>query len=128
MITELTLGGLVFHIVSVEPAIPDTMFAKNLIIKSEQHNILLGENSVRKPIFGYGYDVPLISHATGNVDFKIGGYIQEEKHFRDKGVSLPFHNFMPILGFEVDMPITKNVAISTTITPLMTFTGLTFRF
>ena len=128
MITEITLGGLIYHLVSVEPAIPDVMVAKNLIIKSKQHNILLGENSVRQPIIGYGYDVPLVSHATGNIDFKIGGYFQEEKPFRDIGVKLPFHEFMPVLGFEFDLPITDKVQLTTTITPLMTFTGITFRF
>ena len=128
MITELTVGGLIYHIVSVEPAIPDTMVAKNLIIKSGQHNILLGENSVRQPIIGYGYDYNLVDHATGSIDFKIGGYFQEEKPFRDIGVKLPFHEFMPVIGFELDLPINDKVDMTTLITPLMSFTGITFKF
>ena len=128
MITELTVGGLIYHIVSVEPAIPDTMVAKNLIIKSGQHNILLGENSVRKPIFGYGYDYNLIDHVTGSINFKIGAYLQDEKPFNDIGVTVPFDSFMPVLGFEFNLPMSDSVALTTTITPLMTFTGVTFRF
>ena len=128
MITELTVGGLIFHVMSLEPAIPDTMVAPNFIFKVKEHNFLIGENSVRQPIIGYGYDVPLVSHATGNIDFKIGGYFQEEKPFRDIGVKLPFHEFMPVLGFETDLPITDKIDLTTTITPLMTFTGITFRF
>lgn len=128
MITEITLGGLIYHLVSVEPAIPDVMVAKNLIIKSGQHNILLGENSVRKPIFGYGYDVPIVSHVTGSINFKIGAYLQDEKHFNDIGVTVPFHNFMPVMGFEFNLPMSDSVALTTTITPLMTFTGVTLRF
>ena len=128
MITELTVGGLIFHIMSVEPQIPDTMIAPNVIMKFNEHNILLGENSVREPIVGYGYDFNIIDHANGSIDFKLGGYFQEVKPFRDRGVTLPFDEFMPIMGLEVDLPITKNVAVSTTITPLMTFTGLTFKF
>ena len=128
MLTELTVGGLIFHIMSVEPAIPDTMAAPNVIMKFNEHNILLGENSVRAPIVGYGYDFNLVDHANGSIDFKLGAYIQDEKPFRDRGVKLPFNSVMPIMGFEVDLPITDNVAVSTTITPLMTFTGLTFRF
>ena len=128
MLTELTVGGLIFHIMSVEPAIPDTMVAPNIIMKFDEHNVLLGENSVRAPIIGYGYDFNIVDHANGSIDFKLGAYIQDEKPFRDRGVTLPFDSVMPIMGFEVDLPITKNVAVSTTITPLMTFTGLTFRF
>tara|TARA_A100001201_G_scaffold143281_1_gene144253 strand:- start:1048 stop:1434 length:387 start_codon:yes stop_codon:yes gene_type:complete len=128
MLTELTVGGLIFHIMSVEPQIPDTMIAPNVIMKFNEHNILLGENSVREPIVGYGYDFNIIDHANGSIDFKLGGYFQEVKPFRDRGVTLPFDEFMPIMGLEVDLPITKNVAVSTTITPLMTFTGLTFKF
>jgi len=128
MLTELTIGGLIFHIMSVEPQIPDTMIAPNVIMKFNEHNILLGENSVREPIVGYGYDFNIIDHANGSIDFKLGGYFQEVKPFRDRGVKLPFDEFMPIMGLEVDLPITDNVAVSTTITPLMTFTGLTFKF
>ena len=128
MLTELTVGGLIFHIMSVEPQIPDTMVAPNVIMKFNEHNILIGENSVREPIVGYGYDFNLVDHANGSIDFKLGAYIQDEKPFRDRGLVLPFDSFMPIMGFEVDLPITENVAVSTTITPLMTFTGLTFKF
>ena len=106
MITELTVGGLIFHLVSVEPAIPDVMVSPNVVMKFENHNILLGANSVREPIIGYGYDFNLVDHSTGSIDFKVGGYLQEEKPFRDRGVKLPFHTFMPIIGFEFDMPIT----------------------
>jgi hypothetical protein len=35
---------------------------------------------------------------------------------------------MPIMGFELDFPVTDNVALTTMITPLMTFSGITFRF
>ena len=128
MLTELTVGGLIYHIVSVEPKIPDVMASPNVVMKFENHNILLGANSVREPIIGYGYDYNLVDHATGSIDFKIGGYFQEEKPFRDIGVNLPFHEFMPVLGFEFDLPITDKVQLTTTITPLMTFTGITFRF
>ena len=128
MLTELTLGGLIFHIVSVEPQIPDVMATPNVIMKFDNHNLLLGTNSVRKPIIGYGYDVPIVRHESGNLDFKIGGYLQDQKPFRDIGVKLPFHSFMPVLGFETDFPITDNVQLTTTITPLMSFTGITFRF
>ena len=128
MITELTVGGLIFHIMSVEPAIPDTMAAPNVIFKVKEHNFLLGENSVREPIIGYGYDFNLIDHANGSIDFKLGAYLQDDQTFKDRGIKLAFNKFMPIMGFEVDLPINKNVAVSTTITPLMTFTGLTFKF
>ena len=128
MLTELTVGGLIFHIMSVEPAIPDTMVAPNVIMKFDEHNFLLGENSVREPIIGYGYDFNLIDHANGSIDFKIGAYLQDDQTFKDKGIKLIFNDFMPIMGFEIDLPINKNVAVTTTITPLMTFTGLTFRF
>ena len=128
MLTELTVGGLIFHIMSVEPQIPDTMVAPNVIMKFNEHNILIGENSVREPIVGYGYDFNLIDHANGSIDFKLGAYLQDDQTFKDKGIKLAFNNFMPIMGFEVDLPINKHVAVSTTITPLMTFTGLTFKF
>lgn len=128
MLTELTVGGLIFHIMSVEPQIPDTMVAPNVIMKFSEHNFLMGENSVRKPIFGYGYDFNLIDHPSATIDFKVGGYLQDERHFRDLGIKLPFHNFMPILGLEIDFPIGENVALTTMVTPLMTFTGITFRF
>ena len=128
MLTELTVGGLIFHIMSVEPAIPDTMAAPNVIMKFDKHNILLGENSVREPIVGYGYDFNIVDHANGSIDFKLGGYLQDDQPFKDRGIELAFNKFMPVMGFEVDLPITDNVAVSTTITPLMTFTGLTFRF
>ena len=128
MLTELTVGGLIFHIMSVEPAIPDTMVAPNVIMKFDEHNFLLGENSVREPIVGYGYDFNLIDHANGSIDFKLGAYLQDDQTFKDIGIKLIFNDFMPIMGFEIDLPINKNVAVTTTITPLMTFTGLTFRF
>ena len=128
MLTELTLGGLIFHVISVEPKIPDVMVSPNVIMKFEEHNILLGANSVRQPIFGYGYDFNIIDHPTATIDFKLGAYIQDERHFRDIGIKLPFHNFMPVMGFELDFPISDNVALTTMITPLMTFSGITFRF
>ena len=128
MLTELTVGGLIFHIMSVEPAIPDVMAAPNVIMKFDKHNILLGENSVREPIVGYGYDINLVTHDTAVIDFKLGGYFQEVKPFRDRGVKLPFHEFMPIMGFELDFPISESVALTTMVTPLMTFSGITFRF
>tara|TARA_Y100000004_G_scaffold172509_1_gene209406 strand:+ start:243 stop:629 length:387 start_codon:yes stop_codon:yes gene_type:complete len=128
MITELTVGGLIFHVMSLEPAIPDTMVAPNFIFKVKEHNFLIGENSVRQPIVGYGYDFNLVDHANGSIDFKLGAYIQDEKPFRDRGIKLAFDSFMPIMGFEFDLPINKNVAVTTTITPLMTFTGVTFKF
>ena len=128
MITELTLGGLIFHMVSVEPQIPDVMASPNVIMKFNEHNILLGANSVRKPIIGYGYDINLVSHDSAVIDFKLGGYFQDEKPFRDIGIKLPFHSFMPVMGFEIDFPITKNIAVTTMVTPLMSFTGITFKF
>ena len=128
MITGLTVGGLIYHIVSVEPAIPDTMAAPSAIIRIDNHNLLLGENSVREPIIGYGYDFNLVSHDTGSINFKLGGYFQEQKPFIEKGIQLPFHSFMPIMGFEFNMPLSKKLDVTTVITPLMTYTGLTFRF
>lgn len=128
MLTELTLGGLIFHVMSVEPQIPDVMFAPNVVMKFENHNILLGENSVREPIVGYGYDINLVDHANGSIDFKLGAYLQDEKPFRDRGLTLPFDSFMPVMGFEFDFPVNDNVALTTLITPLMTFSGITFRF
>ena len=128
MLTELTVGGLIYHIVSVEPKIPDVMASPNVVMKFENHNILLGANSVREPIIGYGYDYNLVDHATGSIDFKIGGYFQEEKPFRDIGVNLPFHEFMPVIGFEFALPINDKVDMTTLITPLMSFTGITFKF
>ena len=128
MLTELTLGGVIFHLVSVEPKIPDVMAAPNVIMKFEQHNLLVGHNSVRKPIIGYGYDFNLVDHSTGTIDFKLGGYLQDSKPFRDIGIKVPFHTFMPIVGFEFDLPVTKNIAMTTVITPTMAFTGVTFRF
>ena len=128
MLTELTVGGLIFHTLSLEPQIPDVMVAPNVIMKFDNHNVLLGENSVRQPIVGYGYDYHIIDHDAVKIDFKVGGYFQEEKPFRDIGISLPFHEFMPILGFDIDFAISDKVDLTTTITPLMTFTGLTFRF
>ena len=35
----------------------------------------------------------------GKIDFKLGGYIQEEKPFRDIGIKLPFHEFYAYYGF-----------------------------
>lgn len=128
MLTELTVGGLIFHIMSLEPKIPDVMAAPNVIFKFKEHNILIGENSVRQPIIGYGYDFNLVNHPTATIDFKLGGYFQEVKPFRDRGIKLPFEEVMPIMGLELDMPITKNFALTTVITPLMTFSGVTFRF
>lgn len=128
MLTELTVGGLIFHIMSLEPKIPDVMAAPNVIFKFKEHNILIGENSVRQPIIGYGYDFNIVNHNTATIDFKLGGYFQEVKPFRDRGIKLPFEEFMPIMGLELDMPITKNFALTTVITPLMTFSGVTFRF
>ena len=128
MLTELTVGGLIFHIMSLEPKIPDVMAAPNVIFKFKEHNILIGENSVRQPIIGYGYDFNIVNHGTATIDFKLGGYFQEVKPFRDRGIKLPFEEFMPIMGLELDMPITKNFALTTVITPLMTFSGVTFRF
>ena len=44
MLTELTVGGLIFHIMSVEPQIPDTMAAPNVIMKFDKHNISINRN------------------------------------------------------------------------------------
>jgi hypothetical protein len=128
MITELTLGGIIFHTMSLEPAIPDVMFAPNAIVKIKEHNILLGENSVRKPIVGYGYDFNIVTHSTAIIDFKLGAYLQDDKPFKDRGIKLAFNDFQPIMGFEIDFPVTDNFALTTTLTPLMTFSGITFRF
>jgi hypothetical protein len=128
MLTELTIGGLIFHTLSLEPAIPDVMTAPNVIMKFDNHNILIGENSVRKPIIGYGYDYNLVNHPTASIDFKLGAYIQDPQPFRDRGITLAFDAVMPIMGFELDLPLNDSIAITTTITPLMTFTGITFKF
>jgi len=128
MLTELTVGGLIFHIMSVEPAIPDVMAAPNVIMKFDEHNILLGANSVREPIIGYGYDLNLVTHDTAVIDFKIGAYLQDDQPFKDRGIKLAFNKIMPVMGFEIDFPITDNIAATTMITPLMTFSGVTFRF
>ena len=128
MLTELTIGGLIFHTLSLEPQIPDVMVSPNFILKYEQHNVLLGANSVREPIIGYGYDFNIVNHPTATIDFKLGGYFQEEQPFRDRGIILPFNEFMPIMGFEIDFPISDSIALTTMITPLMTFSGITFRF
>ena len=128
MLTELTVGGLIFHTLSLEPAIPDVMVAPNVIMKFDNHNVLLGENSVRQPIVGYGYDYNIINYDTVNIDFKLGGYFQQEQPFRDIGINLPFHEFMPVMGFDIDFAISDKVDLTTTITPLMTFTGFTFKF
>ena len=128
MLTELTVGGLIFHTLSLEPQIPDVMVSPNVVMKFENHNVLLGENSVREPIVGYGYDFNIVNHPTATIDFKLGGYFQEEQPFRDRGIILPFNEFMPIMGFEIDFPISDSIALTTMITPLMTFSGITFRF
>ena len=51
------------------------MAAPNVAMKFDKHNILLGENSVREPIVGYGYDFNIVDHANGSMNFKLGGYL-----------------------------------------------------
>ena len=120
---ELLLGGLIYHIQPVPKTIERTSFQKNVIVKIDNTNILMGNNSIGKPIVGLGYDVEL----NKNVDFKIGGYIQDETEFNKKGVSIVTGDFMPIVGLEFKMALSKNVSLNTFVSPLITFTGISFR-
>jgi len=121
MINELIIGGLVHHFTDVTP-IENTSFRYNAIAKVNDFNILVGQNSIKDPIYGFGYDIAL----TQNLDFKLGAYFQDGNKFLDYGYYVP--NVMPIIGLEFDIPLTKNIGVTTTITPLMSFTGLSFRF
>ena len=123
MITELVVGGLVHHFTDVTP-IENTSLRLNAIAKVNNFNILIGENSIKEPIYGFGYDIPV----NPILDFKVGAYFQDSSKFLDYGYVIPTGNVMPIIGLEFDIPITDNIGITTTVTPLMSFTGLSFRF
>ena len=123
MINELIIGGLVHHFTDVTP-IENTSLRLNAVVKVNEFNILVGENSIKEPIYGFGYDVPINNF----LDFKFGAYFQDSSKFLDYGYVIPTGNVMPIIGLEFDIPITDNIGITTTVTPLMSFTGLSFRF
>lgn len=123
MINELIIGGLVHHFTDVTP-IENTSLRLNAIAKVNDFNILVGQNSIKEPIYGFGYDIPVNRF----LDFKVGAYFQDSSKFLDYGFVIPTGNVMPIVGMEFDIPITHNIGITTTVTPLMSFTGLSFRF
>ena len=124
MITEIIIGGFLFHTFPVPKPVKQNSFQKNLIIKSGQFNFMVGDNSIGESILGLGYDFKM----SENLNFKIGGYIQDTSKFEDLGVDYLFGDLVPIVGFEYSIPINKTIGISTIITLPVIYTGLSVRF
>ena len=132
MINELIVGGLIHHIMHDRSLpFPSTMLRTNVAIKWENRvNFLIGENSIGEGIVGIGYDIPIALHPTlGSINFKIGAYFQDEHEFEYRNIITPFScDIVPILGVEVNIPYNDYIGVTTTITPIITFTGIYFRF
>ena len=132
MVTELIVGGLIHHIVfATNLPFNATMFRSNVVIKWENKvNLLLGENSIREPIIGIGYDIPAAAHPTlGTINLKVGAYFQDQNKFEDLRVQTPLGcDIMPIIGVEINIPYNDRWGVSTLITPAITFTGIKFKF
>ena len=120
---ELIVGGIVHHIRPVHN-IETTSFKRNAIIKIDRLNVMIGKNSINKPLAGLAYDYKI----SENVNFKVGGYVQDETDFNHRGVSIATGDFMPIVGFEINIPLSDRIGIDTFVSPLITFTGIKFKF
>ena len=119
---EIILGGLIFHYQAVTN-VKQTSFQKNMIVKYNNINLLVGNNSISKPIYGLGYDFKISDHT----NFKVGGYIQDETDFNNLGVELSTGDFMPVVGIEHNFPITERISLTNMITPLIIFSGVRFK-
>jgi len=121
---ELIVGGIIHHLQPID-GIKTTQLQQNIIIKSNDINVLIGNNSVSKPIIGIGYDVPL---GKSDHNFKVGAYIQDSKEFEKVGVYAP--TLMPVIGLELNFYASEDdmVGISQFISPIITFTGVSIRF
>lgn len=124
MITEMIIGGMVMHIYPTPPQIKPVSFQTNIISKIEQYNFLLGHNSIGKFIYGAGYDFKV----TDNLDFKVGGYVQDRSEFENLGVYIPTGDFMPVIGFEMDIPMDKDLDLTTIVMPPVVFVGVSVNF
>ena len=119
--TEIFIGGLLHHWVDTTP-VETTSFKFNAIIKVNNYNLLVGKNSINKPIYGMGYDFKFTEY----VDFKFGGYIQDPKPFIEYGYEVP--PIVPIIGLDISIPLTENISLTTLVTPLLSFTGVSISF
>lgn len=125
MIKELLIGGLLTHMLPVPPKIERTSTKTIVMVEFDSGvNVMVGQNSIGKPIAGLGIDFPL----TPRTDFKVGAYVQNSKEFHKYDAYMVFGDIVPVLGFEVDFPLTKNVSLSTIITPPVLFMGFKVGF
>ena len=124
MVDSILLGGLIMHIMPQPEPVERVSFQKNAIIKTNNINLLIGNNSIGKFIYGAGYDFKL----KNNLNFKIGGYIQDETEFNKLGVEVATADFMPIIGLEYKLYLTRNISLTNIITPLITLSGLEYHF
>ncbi len=124
MITELIVGGLVTHLFPMPKQIEQTSFQANMVVKCREYNFLFGNNSIGKPIYGMGYDFYLTRH----LSFKLGGYIQDRTEFEKIDVYIPFGDFLPIVGFEWDIPLNKTHDLTTVLMPHAAFLGISVNF
>jgi hypothetical protein len=124
MITEIIVGGLISHFASPAPGIDQFSLQPNMIVKMGSVNVLAGNNSISEPIYGAAYDFNINTYT----DFKIGGYIHDATKFNNYQVSLPFGDFMPVIGVEFNLPITDKIGFSQTVTPLFGFSGISYNF
>ena len=109
--TEIFIGGLLHHWIDTTP-VETTSFKFNAIVKVNNYNLLVGKNSINKPIYGFGYD--------------FGGYVQDSAPFIEYGYEVP--PIVPIIGLDISIPLTENVSLTTLITPLLSFTGVSISF
>ena len=123
MITEIILGGVVHHLISVPSQIETTAFRPNIIVKSHKINVLVGTNSIKEPIVGAALDVPF-----NKVNFKIGAYLQDNNKFEDIGVKIKVGDVMPVLAVEYTIPINKKWGITTLASNFIAFGGINYKF
>ena len=122
---ELILGGYIYHVQPTPKQIKRTSFQKNVILKNESGlNVIVGNNSIGKPIFGLGQDLKI----SDNLNFKVGGYIQDRNEFEKLGVTIPTGDFMPVVGFEHTIEINESIGLTNFISPVILFSGLKFKF
>ena len=125
MVTEIILGGLIFHPYSVPSNMQQTSLQSNIIVKDELNiNYLVGHNSISQPIFGIAHDIKINDY----MNFKYGGYLQDASEFEQRNISIPVGDFMPIIGLEFNNKIADNFGIVNVITPYLTFTGISYEF
>jgi hypothetical protein len=123
MITELIFGGLIHHFTITPRQIDRTQFRPNLIIKHYEFNLLLGSNSIGRPIIGGALDFPY--HA---FKFKLGAYIQDNNDFEDIGVEVNVGDVVPIVALEFKKPLTKKWGLTTIISNFIGFGGISYEF